>query len=131
VLSQASAIPCIFLYDNMPGGAGLATQAHALGPALFDQVLRLVEGCSCRAGCPTCLGVARVPASERPPTCPPGQVDDAGPPPGSLLGRMRAAMAVHAPAAPPITAVTTGPGRDPGVRADALELLRALREAAA
>jgi DEAD/DEAH box helicase domain-containing protein len=56
VLAQASATPCIFLYDNMPGGAGLATQAHALAGRLFEQVIRVIEGCSCRGGCPTCLG---------------------------------------------------------------------------
>ena len=53
---QASAVPSIHLYDNMPGGAGLATQAYALGADLFARVLRIVEGCGCSKGCPTCLG---------------------------------------------------------------------------
>ncbi len=53
---QASVVPCLYLYDTMPGGAGLARQAHALGPALFDHVLEVVRGCSCLHGCPTCTG---------------------------------------------------------------------------
>ncbi|MEZ4385756.1 MAG: DEAD/DEAH box helicase [Nannocystaceae bacterium] len=55
---QASAVPSVHLYDNMPGGAGLATQAYALGSELFARVLRIVEGCGCSGGCPTCLGAS-------------------------------------------------------------------------
>ncbi len=116
VLSQASATPCIFLYDNMPGGAGLATQAHALAGRLFEQVIRIIEGCSCRAGCPTCLGVARVPQA-------PERVQEAEvvAVPGSLLGRMRTMARPQAPSAV-IREVSS-------VRGDVLNLLRALREA--
>ncbi|MCB9702274.1 MAG: DEAD/DEAH box helicase [Myxococcales bacterium] len=57
---HASAIPSIHLYDNMPGGAGLATQAYALGVDLFERILRVIEGCRCRQGCPTCLGAQAV-----------------------------------------------------------------------
>ncbi|MCA9717169.1 MAG: DEAD/DEAH box helicase, partial [Myxococcales bacterium] len=56
VALQASVVPCLYLYDAMPGGAGLARQAHALGRALFDHVLDVVRGCSCVRGCPTCTG---------------------------------------------------------------------------
>ncbi|MFV8754143.1 DEAD/DEAH box helicase [Nannocystaceae bacterium ST9] len=52
----ASGRPTIYLYDDMPGGAGLATRAHALGSALFDRVLAAANGCRCKHGCPTCIG---------------------------------------------------------------------------
>ncbi len=48
--------PTIVLYDRVPGGAGLATTAFALGPQLFARVLAMVMGCGCKQGCPTCMG---------------------------------------------------------------------------
>jgi DEAD/DEAH box helicase domain-containing protein len=53
---QASGVPWIHLYDNMPGGAGLSPRAHALGAALLERVIEAVQGCSCERGCPTCVG---------------------------------------------------------------------------
>jgi DEAD/DEAH box helicase domain-containing protein len=53
---QASGVPWIHLYDNVPGGAGLSSQAHALGASFFDRVIDAVRGCSCERGCPTCMG---------------------------------------------------------------------------
>lgn len=48
--------PTIYLYDDLPGGAGLSTRAHALGRALFERVRDVVGGCRCASGCPTCIG---------------------------------------------------------------------------
>ncbi|PRQ07814.1 putative ATP-dependent helicase Lhr [Enhygromyxa salina] len=48
--------PTIYLYDDLPGGAGLSTQAHALGRPFFERVLAVVRGCGCAHGCPTCIG---------------------------------------------------------------------------
>jgi DEAD/DEAH box helicase domain-containing protein len=52
----ASGRPTIYLYDDLPGGAGLSTQAHALGRPFFERVLAAVRGCGCAHGCPTCIG---------------------------------------------------------------------------
>jgi DEAD/DEAH box helicase domain-containing protein len=52
----AAARPYIVLFDWTPGGAGLATTAFALGPALFERAAAAVAGCRCEGGCPTCLG---------------------------------------------------------------------------
>ena len=52
----ASGRPTIYLYDDLPGGAGLSTRAHALGRSFFERVLAVVRGCSCASGCPTCIG---------------------------------------------------------------------------
>lgn len=52
----ASGRPTIYLYDDTPGGAGLASRAHALGAALFERALAAASGCRCQHGCPTCIG---------------------------------------------------------------------------
>ncbi|EDM74180.1 DEAD/DEAH box helicase-like protein [Plesiocystis pacifica SIR-1] len=52
----ASGRPTIYLYDDLPGGAGLATRVHAMGRAFFERVLGAVRGCRCGTGCPTCIG---------------------------------------------------------------------------
>ncbi len=49
--------PTLFLYDNMPGGVGLASEIHKRFEELAERALALLNGCSCeRAGCPACLG---------------------------------------------------------------------------
>lgn len=126
VLAQASALPCVYLYDNMAGGAGLATQAHALGAGLFAQVIRIIEGCSCRGGCPTCLGIARTPGASAP--APASEPEPEAAPAGfGLLGRLRAAQVVRPPApqAPMLRPIDLRAE----LRTDALNLLRALAEA--
>ncbi len=57
--------PTIYLYDDLPGGAGLATRVHALGRPFFERTLAVVRGCGCANGCPTCIGteVALAPGS--------------------------------------------------------------------
>jgi DEAD/DEAH box helicase domain-containing protein len=52
----ASGRPTIYLYDDLPGGAGLATRVHSLGRPFFERVLAVVRGCRCALGCPTCIG---------------------------------------------------------------------------
>ncbi|HVH99658.1 MAG TPA: DEAD/DEAH box helicase [Enhygromyxa sp.] len=48
--------PTVYLYDDMPGGAGLATRVHAFGRSFFERTLAVVRGCGCAHGCPTCIG---------------------------------------------------------------------------
>ncbi|NVB42790.1 DEAD/DEAH box helicase [Pseudenhygromyxa sp. WMMC2535] len=48
--------PTIYLYDDLPGGAGLATRIHGLGRDFFEHVLAVARGCGCGHGCPTCIG---------------------------------------------------------------------------
>jgi DEAD/DEAH box helicase domain-containing protein len=52
----ASGRPTIYLYDDLPGGAGLATRVHSLGRWFFERTLAVVRGCGCTHGCPTCIG---------------------------------------------------------------------------
>ena len=47
--------PTIFLYDGHPGGIGIARTAFARFEELCDDALRLIAGCPCAGGCPSCV----------------------------------------------------------------------------
>ncbi len=47
--------PAIFVYDGVPGGAGLAEQAFAGLERLLGETADLVERCPCEDGCPGCI----------------------------------------------------------------------------
>jgi DEAD/DEAH box helicase domain-containing protein len=46
----------IYLYDNLPGGAGLAERLYQERRDLVARALRLVIACGCKHGCPACVG---------------------------------------------------------------------------
>jgi DEAD/DEAH box helicase domain-containing protein len=48
--------PTLFIYDRMPGGVGLAPRLFEQREELLFRTLRLVQGCGCEAGCPSCVG---------------------------------------------------------------------------
>ncbi len=49
--------PTVFLYDNMPGGVGLAGELHKRFPDVLARALGMLAGCGCgESGCPACLG---------------------------------------------------------------------------
>lgn len=50
--------PTLFLYDNCPGGIGLAQKAWGMRSLLLENALQIVRGCPCEAGCPSCVGPA-------------------------------------------------------------------------
>jgi len=47
--------PAIFVYDGVPGGAGLADRGFADLESLLERTRRLVDGCDCQDGCPACI----------------------------------------------------------------------------
>ena len=47
--------PAIFLYDGVPGGAGLSAQAFADLENLLGKTRELIEACPCEDGCPACI----------------------------------------------------------------------------
>jgi DEAD/DEAH box helicase domain-containing protein len=49
-------LPRIYLYDTMPGGAGLAERLYEARLDLCRRAARLVAACPCRKGCPSCVG---------------------------------------------------------------------------
>jgi DEAD/DEAH box helicase domain-containing protein len=48
--------PTLFLFDNVPGGVGLAERIWEQAPELFTRARSLVRGCTCADGCPACVG---------------------------------------------------------------------------
>lgn len=56
----------IFIYDGLPGGAGLCAQAFADGRGLLDATLSAVSGCPCETGCPSCVHSPKCGSGNRP-----------------------------------------------------------------
>ena len=48
-------VPTIFIYDGHPGGVGITRIAFQRFEELCEDAHRLIKGCSCRAGCPSCV----------------------------------------------------------------------------
>ncbi|MCZ7564156.1 MAG: DUF1998 domain-containing protein [Burkholderiales bacterium] len=48
--------PAVFLYDNYPGGIGLAAPLHGLRAEVVARAADLLAGCACASGCPACVG---------------------------------------------------------------------------
>jgi DEAD/DEAH box helicase domain-containing protein len=48
--------PAIYIYDNYPGGIGLVRRAFAQEKQLLQMAEKLVTGCRCPDGCPSCVG---------------------------------------------------------------------------
>ncbi len=48
--------PTVILYDNCPGGVGLAQKAFGMQAMLLEKCLDIVTRCGCEAGCPSCAG---------------------------------------------------------------------------
>ncbi|WP_199727831.1 DEAD/DEAH box helicase [Corallococcus sp. CA049B] len=50
--------PTLFLYDNVPGGVGLAARLYDQREELLLRGRKLLESCPCEDGCPACIGPA-------------------------------------------------------------------------
>lgn len=48
--------PTIFLYDQVPGGVGLAPRLFDERDVLLEHAERLIRSCPCDDGCPACVG---------------------------------------------------------------------------
>ena len=48
--------PTIYLYDNQPGGIGLAERIFEVLPDLLARGLEVLQTCACPVGCPSCVG---------------------------------------------------------------------------
>ncbi len=49
--------PTVFLYDQVPGGVGLASRLFDERDELLLRARRLIDGCACEDGCPACIGL--------------------------------------------------------------------------
>jgi Distinct helicase family with a unique C-terminal domain including a metal-binding cysteine cluster len=47
--------PAVFVYDGYPGGVGLTRRGHARIGELMRRAARLIDGCECADGCPSCV----------------------------------------------------------------------------
>jgi DEAD/DEAH box helicase domain-containing protein len=57
--------PTIFLFDNVPGGVGLAERIYERAASLIASARVLIAGCACGEGCPLCVGPSASPRSTR------------------------------------------------------------------
>ncbi len=48
--------PTLFVYDNSPGGIGLAEKCFTMQSLLINHALDIVLSCECKEGCPSCAG---------------------------------------------------------------------------
>lgn len=58
--------PSVFVYDGMPGGAGLSRAAFMNAPELFGHVLKMMKDCDCELGCPSCVHSPKCGSGNRP-----------------------------------------------------------------
>jgi DEAD/DEAH box helicase domain-containing protein len=56
----------IFVYDGIPGGAGMSRQAFERVEELFEYTLDVVSTCSCENGCPSCVHSPKCGSGNRP-----------------------------------------------------------------
>ena len=54
-LHPQTAMPTIFVHEAHPGGVGLTRQAFDRFDELVRDAFQLIDGCPCRAGCPSCV----------------------------------------------------------------------------
>jgi DEAD/DEAH box helicase domain-containing protein len=54
--SIAEGKPCVLLYDQIPAGIGLCETIYKKFPTLVKNAYDLVSECSCKSGCPSCVG---------------------------------------------------------------------------
>jgi DEAD/DEAH box helicase domain-containing protein len=57
--------PTIFLFDNVPGGVGLAERIYLNAGDLAARARQLIGGCACADACPLCVGATESPGSLR------------------------------------------------------------------
>ncbi|WP_320172640.1 DEAD/DEAH box helicase [Maridesulfovibrio sp.] len=58
--------PAVFIYDGMPGGAGLTMQAFEQAQELLERTLQVIVDCECELGCPTCVHSPKCGSGNRP-----------------------------------------------------------------
>jgi len=56
IKSPSTNFPTIFMYDRVPGGVGFSERLFQLHRRLLADSGKLVAGCGCEFGCPSCIG---------------------------------------------------------------------------
>lgn len=58
VRSPFTLLPTVYIYDRYPGGIGLVRRLFDLAGEVLEGAERLLSGCACAEGCPSCVGPA-------------------------------------------------------------------------
>ncbi|MBQ7618369.1 MAG: DEAD/DEAH box helicase [Desulfovibrio sp.] len=56
----------IFIYDGVPGGAGLTREAFEQAKAVLAQTFEVIKNCPCETGCPSCVHSPKCGSGNRP-----------------------------------------------------------------
>jgi DEAD/DEAH box helicase domain-containing protein len=56
----------VFIYDGVPGGAGLNREAFERADSLLSSTLDTIQGCNCDSGCPSCVQSPKCGSGNRP-----------------------------------------------------------------
>ncbi len=56
----------IFIYDGVPGGAGLSRQAFSRSEELLEYTMKTIVKCPCESGCPSCVHSPKCGSGNRP-----------------------------------------------------------------
>ncbi|MEJ2656905.1 MAG: DUF1998 domain-containing protein [Desulfobacterales bacterium] len=56
----------IFIYDGVPGGAGLSRQAYKRAKDLLENTYDVIRSCPCESGCPSCVHSPKCGSGNRP-----------------------------------------------------------------
>jgi DEAD/DEAH box helicase domain-containing protein len=56
----------VFIYDGIPGGAGLSRQAFKKAKDLLENTLDVIQACHCETGCPSCVHSPKCGSGNRP-----------------------------------------------------------------
>ena len=56
----------VFIYDAVPGGAGLSRQGFRRLDSLLSETLEMVSSCPCETGCPSCVHSPKCGSGNRP-----------------------------------------------------------------
>ena len=65
-LHPQTGLACVFIYDGLPGGAGLTRQAFGHARELLEGCAALIEACPCEDGCPSCVHSPKCGSGNRP-----------------------------------------------------------------
>jgi DEAD/DEAH box helicase domain-containing protein len=56
----------VFIFDSIPGGAGLSLQAFNNAENLLEYTLKVIRDCPCESGCPSCVHSPKCGSGNRP-----------------------------------------------------------------
>jgi DEAD/DEAH box helicase domain-containing protein len=56
----------VFIYDGVPGGAGLSRQAFKKATELIENTYKVIRECQCETGCPSCVHSPKCGSGNRP-----------------------------------------------------------------